>query len=464
MDPMRLAKVRYRVKQAQRTQILISPFGRFIEGQAAGGKLLIFFTILAILAANIPFLQPLHEFWGKELSVSFNYNTDYLPLKTIGEWINDGLMVIFFFSVGLEIKRQILVGELSSVRKATLPIFAAVGGMLIPAIIYFCINYFGNADIDIRNLAVKGFGIPMATDIAFTIGILSMLGKKVPPALKIFLIALAIADDLGAILVLAIFYPSHAIVWGYLLLALLVTLLLSLLNYLRINMAFPYIFLGILLWLFVLKSGIHATVAGVILAMTIPTSIKVNQIRFFVRSKYMLGKFREAYNNSAPLLKNEEEQEQLHNLEREISRATPLLLRLEHSIQPWVTFFILPLFALSNAGVAINAESFGMLTSTVSLGIFFGLLFGKPIGIFLFSFIAIKLRFGTMPEKTGWNQLLGAGILAGIGFTMSLFIDSLAFSNNIEFLNIGKLSILITSILAGLLGYLYMSKVCKKEI
>jgi NhaA family Na+:H+ antiporter len=333
--------------------------------------------------------------------------------------------------------------------------------MAVPAIIYYYCNsgYAG----------MPGCGIPMATDIAFTIGVLSLLGKRVPIAIKVFLIALAIVDDLGAIVVMAFFYPTHALSVEFLVAAMVVVGLLITLNSLRVNNSFPYIALGILLWFLILRSGIHATIAGVILAMTIPSRMKINQIRFYVRSKYILDNFKKAYNNAVPLLKNEQEQEQIGNMLREIHKATPLILRIENALHHWITYCIMPIFALANAGVIIHLDTFSMLFANADAlrvfgGIFLGLVLGKPIGIVLASFCTIKLGLAAMPDKARWIEMIGAGMLAGIGFTMSIFIDTLAFSTDdmANLQNLGKLSILIASLFAGICGYVFMSFTCKK--
>ncbi|MGL5914291.1 MAG: Na+/H+ antiporter NhaA [Bacteroidales bacterium] len=448
MEFLDFSRLRRTVKARQETQALATPFAKFMGSHSIGGILLLIFTLIAILCNNIPFLSGFGAFWETDLTISFGFNADFLPLRTVRDWVNDGVMVFFFFLVGLEIKREMVVGDLSSIRNALLPIFAAIGGMIVPALMYAAFNY--------GEPGQHGWGIPMATDIAFTIGILSLFGKRVPIALKVFLTALAIVDDLGAIIVMAIFYPSHALHYEFLLAAAAALSVLILFNRLRVNAPFPYVAVGILLWFFVLRSGVHATIAGVILAMVIPSSIKINQIRFYVRSKYMLDRFKNAYSTSTPLLKNTNEQRQINNLSKEINNVTPLLLRLEHSLEPWIKYCIMPLFALANAGVIIDTAAFFALTEPLSLGIFFGLFVGKPIGIILLSFIAIKLRVAKMPENTRWIEMMGAAQLAGIGFTMSIFIDSIAFSNNLQLQNTGKLAILITSIIAGVAGSICM--------
>ncbi len=437
---------------------ILSPFAGFVRQQTSAGVLLLIFTVVAILSANIPALEGLYKFWATDLSLSFSYNPNFLPMRTVGDWVNNALMVVFFFSLGLEIKREMVVGELSSLRHAMLPIFAAVGGMLAPGLIYF---YFNAGTV-----GEQGWGIPMATDIALTIGLLAILGKRVPTGVKVFLTALAIAVDLGSIVVMALFYPTHVVYVEYLIAAALVLGVLILINRMGVNRTFPYVILGIVLWFLTLRSGVHATIAGVALAMTIPANIRVNQVRFYVRSKYMLERFRDAYKQSTPLLKNKLEQQQLHNLTSELRRSSPLLLRLEHSLQPWVAFCIMPIFALSNAAVVINPEALAMLAGNpVAIGIFLGLLVGKPIGITLMSWITIKLGLASMPYKTRWAEMVGASILAGVGFTVSIFINTIAFSSEIEvdMQNVGKQAIIISSLLAAAIGLIYMKIVCKKE-
>jgi NhaA family Na+:H+ antiporter len=355
-------------------------------------------------------------------------------------------MTIFFFSVGLEIKRELLVGELSSPKKALLPIFAALGGMLVPAAIYAFIN--GGTP------SANGWGIPMATDIAFAIGVLSLLGNRCPLSLKVFLTALAIVDDIGAIIVLAVFYPSHALHLNYLIFAAVIILILLIINRSGVKSAAAYLIPGFFLFLCVFQSGIHATIAGVILAMTIPATTSINEVRFYVGTKSLLEKFKDAGNSEVQVLANSEQLDYIYRISQSVKTMNPLLHRLESKLHPWVNFFIMPVFALANAGVEINGEVISSgVVPPVMQGIFFGLLLGKPIGITLFSYIAVKLKLAQAPKGALWRQVFALGIVGGIGFTMSIFIDNLAFQDKM-LIDEGKLAILVTSVCAAIIGLL----------
>lgn len=432
---------------ARKTRILSTTlavrnyFNGFLHNQSIGGIVLVICAAVALLCANIPQLGFMHELWNINLTISIG---SFCLDMTIEQWINDALMAVFFFVVGLEIKREMMVGELSSFKHAALPILAAVGGMVVPAIIYACFNY-DNPE------SVSGWGIPMATDIAFALGVLSLLGNRAPLGLKIFLTALAIVDDLGAIIVLAIFYPTHALHFDMLLYAAIVVLCLLALNRSRVNKRWPYGILGIVLWYFVFQSGIHATISGVILALTIPSKTVINEVRFAVGMKYWLEKFKEFSNSQVEVLANPEQQHIIHQIGASARNMNPLMHRFEASLHPWVTFFIMPIFALANAGVEISGELFSMPIPSVALGIFFGLLCGKPIGIFLFSYIAVKCKIAEIPAGTKWKQIFALGIIAGIGFTMSIFVDGLAFADQ-QLVNIGKVAILCTSLVAAIVG------------
>ncbi|HIZ86278.1 MAG TPA: Na+/H+ antiporter NhaA [Candidatus Coprenecus stercoravium] len=384
---------------------------RMLHSSMTGGVLLLICAVIAVLAANVPAMRGLHDLWSVNLGVSFGDGVFSMPLRL---WIDDVLMAVFFFSVGLEIKRELLVGELSTMKKAALPMFAALGGMIFPALIYTAFNA--------GTPSASGWGIPMATDIAFAIGVLSLLGTRCPVGLKVFLVALAVVDDIGAIIVLAVFYPSHDIHFIYLLYALITVLALVALNRAGVKSALLYLALGVVLFVFVFRSGVHATIAGVILAMTIPARSSVGDVRAF-------------------------------------SGPDTLLCRMESALHPWVTFFIMPVFALANAGVVIDASALGQgVMPAVIPGVFFGLLVGKPLGILTFSWLAVKLRLADLPSGTKWKQVLSLGILGGIGFTMSIFIDNLAFSDP-YLVNAGKIAILATSIIAACTGVaaLYMT-------
>ena len=347
-------------------------------------------------------------------------------------------MVIFFFVVGLEIKREILIGELASFRKAILPVAAAVGGMAVPALIYVLFDP-----------GSRGWGIPMATDIAFALGVLALLGKRVPLALKVFLTAVAVVDDLGAVLMIAIFYTSE-IAWINLGIAAIVMAVLIVCNLLGIRNPVVYSVLGVGLWLAFLYSGIHTTIAGVLLAMTIPSKARVNDREFVKHSREIIDEFDEADEGDDFL--NESQRSSLHVLEELIEHAKAPLQRLEHELHPWVAYAIMPLFALANAGVVIGSDFAAGLTSPVSLGIIFGLVIGKQIGITLFSWLIVKSGLADLPYGVTWRHIYGVSWLAGIGFTMSLFISSLAFGGSDQ-LETAKFGILVASLIAGITGY-----------
>lgn len=380
-------------------------FKKFFNNSQSSGIILIFCVLISLLIANSSLAEGFQNFLDNEIGVNL-FHLKY----PVSIWINDGLMAIFFLLVGLEIKREMVEGELSSFKNASLPIFAAIGGMAIPAAIYSIFN----AGTPYAN----GWGIPMATDIAFSLAIISMLGSKIPNSIKIFLAALAIVDDLGAILVIAIFYTEQ-IHWTYLLLSFGVTALLFLLNFLKVTKIVFYIIPGLFLWYFLHHSGIHATIAGVLLAFSIPTNASNVEI--------------------SPLEK------------------------LEHTLHFPVSFLIMPIFALSNTNITFNNGMIEGLTSTLGLGIIGGLVVGKLIGINLFSFIAIKFKLSSLPQNSSWSQMLGVGFLAGIGFTMSIFIALLSFKGEIEIQDEAKFAILIASFLAAVLGYVILNMSSKKK-
>ena len=377
---------------------------RFLRLESAGGLVLIAAALVALGVSN----SPLAGVYRELLSLPLQLRVGSLELaKPLHLWIDDGLMAVFFLLVGLEIKREVVQGELSSVAQVGLPLVAAVGGMVVPAAIYYWLNH-DNAD------AVKGWAIPMATDIAFALGIISLLGKRVPLSLKVFLTAIAIADDLGAILVIAFVY-TESVSAPMLLFAGAAVVALVALNLCRVKALSAYAFVGVLLWLFVLKSGIHATVAGVILAFTIPLRVKDRD-------------------QPAPLM------------------------QLEHGLHPWVAFGVLPIFAFANAGVALSGVGLGTLAEPVPLGIVAGLVLGKLIGVFGASAILIKLGLARLPVQSGWTSLLGVAALCGIGFTMSLFIGGLAFEDGSELHVQGvRLGVLGGSVIAGVLGAAFLA-------
>jgi Na+:H+ antiporter, NhaA family len=426
-------------------EILLKPINQFLHREASGGILLIICTVIALVWANTSLSQTYHDLWHTHIAFSIG---NFLTLDySIHHWINDGLMVIFFFTVGLEIKRELLVGELSTRQKASLPIAGALGGMIAPAILYTLFN--SGTD------GVNGWGIPMATDIAFVVGIMALRGNRIPITWKIFVLALAIADDIGAVLVIAIFYTSEISLIA-LLIAGIALVLLIILNRLGTIGLIPYIILGLILWLAFLKSGVHATIAGVLLAFTIPASSRYDTNKFSERVKQLIHHFDSTGDHWKNVLNNSERQNDVLAIEESCEKVLTPLQRFEHQLHPWVAFFIIPIFALANAGVTIvGMDLFEAITSSVSLGIIMGLFVGKQFGIFIFSFIAVKLKLASLPEGINWKNLYGAGILAGIGFTMSLFIAGLAFTNP-ELLDLSKIGVLTGSLISGIIGFVFL--------
>jgi NhaA family Na+:H+ antiporter len=406
----------------------------FVRIESSGGIILLICAIIALLLANSSLAEAYFHFWEMDFSIGFGENAVSLPLI---EWINDGLMVIFFFVVGLEIKRQLTTGELSRPRRAIMPLAAALGGMLVPAAIYLILNAGGPGE--------PGWGIPMATDIAFTLGILALLGSRAPLSLKIFFTALAIADDLGAILVLAIFYSSD-IQWISLLIAAVILLVLIGFNRARVYSPLPYAVLGVGLWFAFIQSGIHPTIAGVLLAATIPTWGAPDTRALLAQCISVLDEFEVPEATSA-----NRAQAAAQTLETVADRMQSPAQRLEHLLLPWSTYLILPLFALANAGVTIEFNQ--SLLSMVSVGVFLGLVLGKAIGITLFAWVAVKLKLADLPSSVDFRQLFSASWLAGIGFTMSLFIAGNAFRNAPDLLDQSKAGILIASFVAGVIGF-----------
>ena len=375
-----------------------SPFKWFFKLEAASGLVLLISAILALIISNSDLSSLYFETLNKYLFIGIN---NFGLKLSVLHWINDALMAIFFFFVTLEIKREFLQGELSNIKQALLPIIAAVGGMVVPALFYVVIN-FGDPE------TINGWAIPSATDIAFSLGVLSLLGKRVPLSLKVFLTALAIIDDLGAILIIALFYSGDLNVM-YLSLMLVAFIILLVVNKFNIKVFFPYLLIGLLLWDFTHNSGIHATIAGVLLAMTIPHRKK----------------------------------------EKDFS----LLIKIEDAISPYVAFGIMPLFAFANAGVSLEGLSLSSLLDKVPLGIVLGLFVGKQLGVFVFSYVSIKLKIAQMPGNSSWYNFYGVGILTGIGFTMSLFVGNLAFVENEQYMDGVKIGVLTGSLLSTLAGY-----------
>ncbi len=425
---------------------LLAPIQEFIHAEASGGIVLMIFTAVALVWANSPWADSYFKLWETHLGVNaggFELN------KSLIHWINDGLMTIFFFVVGLEIKREVMVGELKSFKQAAMPIMAALGGMLVPALLYFIFN-MGKEGID-------GWGIPMATDIAFALGILALVGKRAPLSLKIFLTALAIVDDIGAVLVIAVFYTEQ-IYWLYLGIGVITLALMFLANWVGARHPLIYGILGIILWAAFLKSGVHATIAGILGAMAIPSRTRINPKLFLRSGEFLLTKFEKAARPGETVLTNKVQRSAIQTLETICQRATSPMQRLEHTLHPWVAFVIVPVFALANAGVSIKGPVIEIIKNPVVLGIFFGLLLGKQIGITLFSWLAVKSGLADMPEDLCWRHIYGVSWLASIGFTMSIFVSTLAFAGQPELLEAAKMGILFASIVAGGGGYILLKK------
>jgi Na+:H+ antiporter, NhaA family len=397
---------------------------------------LLLFGIVALALANSPLAEAYERFWQIRLTVGIGERS--LPL-TLHQWINDGLLAVFFLLVGLEIKRELIVGELASVRKAALPIACAFGGMIVPAAIYWMCNTSGPT--------TRGWGIPMATDIAFALGALALIVPHAPGGARIFLAALAIVDDMGAVLVIAIFY-SHALAWSALIAAALIVTVLIGLNAMGIRHLWPYLLAGIALWYFVHESGVHATVAGVALAFTIPTHTRINAAEFSRKTRNLLDRFDRTESGDFLVLTSKGQQEALFALEHASEAVTAPILRLEHALHNFSAFIVMPLFAFANAGVRIGGP---LQHAEVTVGVLLGLVLGKPLGITAAAFGAVKSGIAQLPRGVGWASLLGYACLAGIGFTMSLFIAMLAFDETGP-VNAAKSGILAGSFLAGVAG------------
>lgn len=419
----------------------------FFHSPLAAGSVLIFCTIIALVCSHIDAVAPwFNAIWNADFSIGLG---EYKLTHTVKEWINDGFMAVFFFFVGLEIKRELIVGQLSSFKQASLPVAAAIGGMVVPALIYVFFN-INNA------FTINGWGIPMATDIAFALGILSMFSKKVPLSLKIFLTALAVVDDLGAILVIAIFYSS-SLNFAMLGLAAAVFALLLILNRCNVLQMKWYIIPAIVLWVAFLHSGIHATIAGVLIAMTIPMKSRYTKAHFLGQARDLLTNFVVNNKSRIKVINNQYQHGDLEKLRELTSNTIAPVQRLEYALHAPVNFFIMPLFALANAGVVVNAEALPQLVSDQGLGIQLGLVLGKPIGIILFTWMIIKLGIGTKPAGATWRTLTGVACLGGVGFTMSIFIDMLAFPAGSTYIDYGKMAILSASIIAAILGSIILS-------
>jgi NhaA family Na+:H+ antiporter len=423
---------------------ITAAFQDFAQRGVLSGILLMIASAVALAWANSPWADSYVHLWEIQLSVGPATRPITAPLH---RWINDGLMTVFFLLVGLEIKRELLVGELSSIRQATLPIVAAIGGMVVPAMLYAIVNLGGEG--------ARGWGIPMATDIAFALGVLTLLGPRVPLSLKVFLTALAIVDDMGAVIVIALFYTS-AIQWTAMAMGGLVVVGLVLLNRLHVKSLAPYLLLGVMLWLALLSSGIHATIAGVILAMAVPSRTRINASEFSAEARAIIEDFDRAETGDLLVLTSKGQQEALYALEVASGGVQAPLLRLEHALHGVVSFAIMPLFALANAGITLGGMS-GVLTDRVTLGVIIGLLLGKPAGVMLFSWLGVRFRIADLPAGATWSGMHGVAWLAGIGFTMSLFVGSLAFGDG-PMLVSAKVGILVASIMAGAIGWRLLAR------
>lgn len=433
-----------------------TPWSRFKEiiadcfgYESTPGILLILGVIIALILANSPFAEAYHHFWEYEISLSIN---EFHLHQSLHEFVNDGLMAIFFFTVGLEIKREVMVGELSTWRKAVLPVVCALGGMVFPAAFYALVNLGGPA--------VNGWGVPMATDIAFALVIIGLLGSRVPVALKVFVTALAVADDLGAVLVIAFFYTDEVVVES-LLFAFGTFAVLIVSNRLGVRNSWYYGILGILgIWIGFWFSGVHATIAGVLTAMAIPVNVRLDTGEFLHRLTVQRDRFETAcLTDTDNFMVSEEQMEILEEIERDSNATISPLQRIEHVLEPPVDYLILPLFAMANAGVTISGNFGDALFSTVSLGIIAGLCLGKLVGITGTAWLVTRLGLAELPEQTNWKQLAAAASLAGIGFTMSLFIAELAFTEE-QFLMQAKVGVLVASLIsatAGVLMFRYWS-------
>jgi NhaA family Na+:H+ antiporter len=417
-------------------QVPLTIFQRFFRTETLGGLVLLVFGLAALAIANSPLAEAYNQIW--EIPLTLGIAPHELSLS-LHEWINDGLMAVFFLLVGLEIKRELLAGELSSAQQAALPIACAIGGMVVPAMIYLIFNF--------RGQGAHGWGIPMATDIAFALGALNLIAPRAPIGAKVLLTALAIVDDMGAVLVIALFY-SHGIVWSALGGAAVTLLVLIGFNLIGIRRLWPYLLVGVVLWCFVHASGVHATIAGVALAFIIPTHSRINAQEFSTEARSLLDEFDRTETGDFLVLTSKGQQETLFALERASGGAIAPVLRLEHALHNFSAFVVMPLFAFANAGVKIDLS---LQHAEVGLGILAGLMFGKPVGIMTAALIAVKAGIAKLPQAVNWRSLLGYACLAGIGFTMSLFVAMLAFEEA-ALIDAAKRGIIAASLLAGVAG------------
>ncbi len=430
-------------------------FLSFLKHRVNGGMVLMIVAVLAMVVANSPWADAYHAFWSHPVSLqvgSFNLFSHHGEPLTLMAFINDALMAVFFFSVGLEIKREVLVGELSSLRQALLPIIAAVGGMLIPVLLYFALTA--------GTPAADGLAIPLATDIAFSLGVLSLFGKRVPLSLKIFLTAFAVVDDIGGILVSAFGYTSHLDA-AYLLGALGVLLLLAVANRMRVMSRTFYCWAGIVVWFLFLQSGVHATIAGVLVAFTIPSIPCLNVKKYIARIRENVAEFPHFDKSSILLTPNQIDI--LKSIESASDRVISPLQFMEDRMHGMVNYLIMPLFAFANAGITLSGTE-GAVAGPVTYAIVIGLVLGKSVGIYLFTWLAVRSRVTALPQGMNWQNVAGVSLLGGIGFTVSLFIANLSFGETDEvLLNQAKLGVLVGTVLAGVLGYVVLRYVLPKQ-
>jgi NhaA family Na+:H+ antiporter len=424
---------------------LIAPVSKFIHLQYTSGIVLLLSVVVAIIWANSSHQHSYHALWEYHFRVGFE---NYVLDKPLHSWINDGLMAIFFFVIGLELKREFMDGELSSLKKASLPMVAALGGMLVPAAIYFVLNR-GTA-------AEHGWGIPMATDIAFALALLSMAGKHIPGSVKVFLSALAVADDLGAVLVIAFFYTSDLNLFPLAIAGIFLLVLLAG-NAAGIRSNAFYMVVGVVVWIGFLLSGVHATIAGVLVAFTIPAATKINERVYAEQLRKLSYDFEKEIPNNSTLITSLQ-QDIIERVKLLSLAAETPLQKLEYALHPWVAFLIMPLFALSNSGMVIGSDFFTAVLNPVSLGVTFGLILGKFVGVLLFTWVMVKSGIAALPEQANWKHITGVALLAGVGFTMSLFISGLAFDEPL-FIDSAKYGILLASVISGILGIVFLKRI-----
>ena len=444
IPPRSRGTLRAQADHSYLSRAIMLPAQRFIHTEAIGGIVLLAATIAALTLANSPLASEYHRILEHHLTLSFGLFTVDL---TVEEWINDGLMAIFFFVVGLEIKREVIHGQLSTVRTATLPVVAAVGGMVIPAAIYVAFNLGGSGE------AVRGWGIPMATDIAFALGVLALLGRRIPSELRVFMLGLAVVDDLGAIAVIAFAY-TETIDFAQLGIAAALVVVMMVAN--RLGLRQPAVTAGLafVIWVAVLKSGVHATVAGVLIAVLTPSTPATSGEQFADESESLLAEYR----TSIVAGDRDRAEVALGEIEHLVRLTEAPLERMERLLHPWTSYVILPAFALANAGIHFSGGGFSdaLFQNNVAIGIVAGLVLGKPIGIVLFPLVASRLGLVSLPTATKWSHVLGVGFVAGIGFTVAIFVTGLAFNQSPELVDYGKLAVLGASVVAGLLGYIIL--------